>query len=207
MLHAPQGANLAAEARLRLGVAGAQQALERNLPSKRRLPGAVDRPHAALAQLAEQLELAEHPPRRRRLLAGRLLGLRTGCPLVRLLLRHRHAQHAGQERALLAAEVRTVYRPPGGVGEVLGPLPAAAGVEEQRLLRLGVVQEQRVQAPQHRGISRGRRVVEVDALAVGHPGRLGARHLQRLDAAGALAVQLVALHQPNATHLPHLGDV
>src|SRR5262249_29453739 len=63
VLHAAEGADLAGEARLDLGVAGAEEALERHLPAERWLPGAVDHAHAAASDASQELELADAPSR------------------------------------------------------------------------------------------------------------------------------------------------
>ncbi len=62
VLDPAQGVDLAVEPGLGLRVAGLEQALQRHLPAERRLPGAVDDPHAAAAQLAQELELAQPAP-------------------------------------------------------------------------------------------------------------------------------------------------
>ncbi len=205
MLDAAQGADFATKALPNAlegaRVALAQHLLDGHLPPHRRLGGPVHHAHAAAAQLADQLVLAERRPRRpgRR---RRLVGLGPRLPRGNLAgIDRRQAEDFRQQPAPLAARVAAVVGAVGGVAEVLGAALAAARVEEQHLARLRVVQEQRVQRPAAFA------PFEVDALAVGEFVGRFARQLQRRQPAAALADQLGAVHQPQAAGQPHRIDV
>ena len=95
--------------------------------------------------------------------------------------------------------------PAGVVAEVLGPLLAAPGVEEEDLRRVVVVEDQRVQRPgrPRPGIAR-RRGRAVPGAAAGRPRTRAARAIR---GGGRLAGQLVALDQPVAGGLAaDVGD-
>jgi hypothetical protein len=76
------------------------------------------------------------------------------------------AQGPRQQLALLGLQVGPFRRPAAGVAQVLGARLAPPDVEEQHVLRLGVVQQERLQGAKR---LRRARPVQVEALAVGQP--------------------------------------
>jgi hypothetical protein len=193
MLDAAQGADLSGEARLRLRVAGAQEALERDLPAQRLLPGAVDDAHAAAADPRQEVEAADPAlDGGRGLLARRgLLRLAPELPLHHRLALDRRAEDVREERRDVVARAVALEDAPRGIREELGPPLAAPCAQEEHFPGVRVVDEERVEGTE----SAGRRE-QVQLAGVRQRRRLGARQLHRLEAARALALELAAADEP-----------
>src|SRR5690242_8929478 len=90
---------------------------------------------------------SSYSPSVRRAVVHRLRVLRQGArrPVGGLAGPDFHAQQLSQERHPLSLEVGAVSRAARRIAQVLTPPPAAAGVEEQHLAGLAVVDEQGVQ--------------------------------------------------------------